>query len=490
MLRMDQVHVIRHKVLVEGQGIRRVAREMRVSRNTVRRYLGEPEPRRRELRPRSRPVWVRVVERVKRLLEEWSGRTTAKQRITGTRVHRHLVEEGLDVGVTTVRRVLWELRRQQAEVYIPLVHRPGEEAQVDFFQVTVEEHGVQREVWKLVVHLMYSGRDFAWLYDRCDQLAFLDGHVRAFRHFGGVPARGTYDNLSAAVRRRVGVDRVLTDAFCALTSHYLFEACFARPGEGHDKGGVESRGKGIRLAHMTPIPQGETLQAISTRLVEDLDQEAGRRRDREGRTVIERFAEEAPRLRPLPEQGYDPRRVELVGVSRLSLARVEGTDYSLPSQWSRLEATAYVGVDDIRFVCFGEETTRRRARPHERRSVHYRDYLRELARKPQALRQVAPELLAELDEPYRRLHGLLVAKHGELDAARVLGKILGCAQAHGEQAVGQALAAALAEARTAVPEAAPATYPGVVRVPARLAAIQVASGRAADYDVLLARGAR
>jgi hypothetical protein len=122
--------------------------------------------------------------------------------------------------------------------------------------------------------------------------------------------------------------------------------------------------------------------------------------------------------------------------------------------------------------------------------VHYRDYLRELARKPQALRQVAPELLAELDEPYRRLHGLLVAKHGELDAARVLGKILGCAQAHGEQAVGQALAAALAEARTAVPEAAPATYPGVVRVPARLAAIQVASGRAADYDVLLARGAR
>jgi transposase len=487
---MDQVHVIRHEVLVEGQSIRRVVREMGVSRNTVRKYLGQSEPRRRELRPRGRPVWLRVAGRIEGLLEEWSGRTTAKQRVTGTRVHRQLVEEGFAVGITTVRRVLWERRRQRAEVYIPLVHRPGEEAQVDFFAVTVEEAGVQRQVWKLVVHLMYSGRDFAWLYDRCDQLAFLDGHVRAFAHFGGVPRRATYDNLSAAVKRRVGLDRELTDALCALSSHYLFEPCFARPGQGHDKGGVESRGKGIRLAHLTPIPRGDSLQAIATRLLEELDREAGRRRDRAGRTVLERFAEEATRLRALPEQPYEPRRVQLVGISRLSLARVEGADYSLPSHWSRLEATAYVGVEDIRFVCFGEQTTRRRARLHERRCVRYRDYLRELAGKPQALRQVAPELLTEMDEPYRRLHGLLVARHGELDAARVLSKILGCAHAHGEQAVGQALAAALAEARAVVPPAEPATHPAVVTVPERLAAIQVACARAADYDVLLAGGGR
>ncbi len=34
---MDQVNVIRHKVLVEGLSARRVAREMGVSRNTVQR---------------------------------------------------------------------------------------------------------------------------------------------------------------------------------------------------------------------------------------------------------------------------------------------------------------------------------------------------------------------------------------------------------------------------------------------------------------------
>src|SRR5712691_6248720 len=36
MLRMDQVHVIRHKVLVEGRSRRQVARELGISRLTAR----------------------------------------------------------------------------------------------------------------------------------------------------------------------------------------------------------------------------------------------------------------------------------------------------------------------------------------------------------------------------------------------------------------------------------------------------------------------
>jgi transposase len=112
---------------------------------------------------------------------------------------------------------------------------------------------------------MYSGRGFAWLYERCDQVSFLDGHVRALSYFGGVPKRLVYDNLSSAVKRRVGVERELTERFRALVSHYLFEACFARPGEGHDTGGVEARGKAIRLKHLTSVSERVPQKARSCR---------------------------------------------------------------------------------------------------------------------------------------------------------------------------------------------------------------------------------
>ena len=71
-------------------------------------------------------------------------------------------------------------------------------------------------------------------------MSLLDGHVRAFEHFGRGPHRIGYDNLRAAVRGTlVGSERQLTARFAACASHYLFEPCFARPREGHDKGGVE-----------------------------------------------------------------------------------------------------------------------------------------------------------------------------------------------------------------------------------------------------------
>ncbi len=120
---MQDVHVLRHQVLIEGRSRRQVASELGISRNTVRRYLETPEPVRRERVPRSRPVFDAVLPRLDALLSEWSERTTPKQRLTATRLDRQLREEGYTVGVTTVRDYLREWRRQRAEVYVLLVHQ-------------------------------------------------------------------------------------------------------------------------------------------------------------------------------------------------------------------------------------------------------------------------------------------------------------------------------------------------------------------------------
>jgi len=260
---VDQVHVIRHKVLVEGRSARKVAKELGISRRTVRKYLTAAVPIRHETHPRARPVWEAVRERVQQLLTESARWTGGKQRLTATRLHELLVAEGKEVGVTLVKAAVAEWKRQRREVFVPLTYRPGDLAEVDFFEVLVDLDGTRRKAWLFLMRLMYSGRDFAWIYERQDQVSFLDGHVRAFAHFDGVPARVAYDNLKAAVVRiLVGGERALTARFEALASHYLYEPCFCRPGEGHDKGGVEARGKALRQQALVPIPAGLCIPAI------------------------------------------------------------------------------------------------------------------------------------------------------------------------------------------------------------------------------------
>lgn len=484
MLRMDQVHVIRHKVLIEGQSSRRVAREMGLSRVTVKKYLEQPEPRPRRYKPRARPIWEQVRPRLEELLAQWEPRTTAKQRLTGVRLHRALREEGYQVGLTMIHEYLRERRRQRAEVYVPLVHRPGE-AQIDFFEVVVEVGGERRKAWKFLLRLMYSGREFAWLYERCDQLAFLDGHVRAFAHLGTVARRCVYDNLGLAVRKIVGAKRELTGRFLALVSHYLFEPDFARIGEGHDKGGVESRGKAIRLAHLTPIPRGESLEAISRQLLVDLDAAFEVRRDVSGKPASELWTQERAQLVPLPATSFEVRKPVPVEISSRSMVRIEGAWYSVPSRWARLSAIAYIGVDDVRITCMGESVTHPRAR-FGTRQVRYRHYLPELARKPHAVRQVAPELIAELGAPWNALWELLSRAHGELEAARVLARLLGAVCEHGEERVRLALEAAIAQHRVEAPEfSAPRPRIENVAVPDALAGYVVEAGSASDYDHLL-----
>jgi len=499
---MDQVHVIRHKHYNEGQSVRQIAREMGLHRGTVRRYLQQSAPVRVEEMVRRQPVMGPAGPKIDAIMEDWAPRLGGKHRLTSVRLHRELVAQGVRIGERTVRQYLAEKRRAAAEVYIPLIHRAGDEAQVDFFEVTVNLKGVLTKVWKFLLRLMYSKRDLVWLYERCNQISFLDGHVRALQAIWAVPHRLVYDNLSAAVKRQAGTDeRQLSDRFKALSSHYLFEPCFARPREGHDKGGVENRGKGIRLQHLTPIIAGESLAAISEALQADLDNIWGQARSPDGQLLSTLYDQDQFLMKPLPGIPFDPRLAQPVGVSRSATVTVQGAVYSTPTTWARLDAMAYIGVEDILLVCRGEEH-RHALQPKGGRSIQYRHYLPELARKPQAVRQAAPELLTELGEPYGRLWTLLEATHGQMKAARCLSSVLGAINDHGEALVSQALMDALSKVgEQGCPDESdvlmslagrlPASHMlDSQQVPPALRFHKIQSGCAADYDYLLAGGVR
>jgi transposase len=490
MLKVDQVHVIRHKVLVEGRSQRQIAKEFGISRVTVRKYIEEAVPIRKESAPRARPVWEKVRTRVEALLAESAQWTAGKQQLTATRLHELLVAEGARVGVTLVKEAVAEWKRQRREVFVPLTYRPGDLAEVDFFEVLVDIGGARRKAWLFLMRLMYSGRDFAWIYERQDQISFLDGHVRAFAHFGAVPSRLAYDNLRAAVVRiLVGGERALTPRFAALASHYLFEPCFCRPGEGHDKGGVEARGKALRRQALVPIPSAATLTAINEALLARMDGRLETGRDVAGETIGTRFAQEIPHFRPLPA-AFVAEATTVGTVSPRALLRLEGAVYSVPCRWAGLDLIARIGATMVTIV--GRDGARI-VHPRKRfgqRSIDYRHYLPELARKPQAVRQVLPELLRDLGAPFPAVWDHFHAAHPPREAARLFAKVLGQIDTHGFDVVAPALDAAL---RTGTPvllaltpgPAAPARLaPDVVPTPLR--DLDVPSGCAADYDGWLA----
>ena len=120
------------------------------------------------------------------------------------------------------------------------------------------------------------------------------------------------------------------------------------------------------------------------------------------------------------------------------------------------------------------------------RSIDYRHYLTELARKPQAVRQVLPDLLRDLGAPFPAIWDQLHVAHGPREAARLFAKVLGQLDTQGAAIVVPALTAALATgtplllaltpARAAINRMAPDAVPALLR------AVDVGSGCAADYD--------
>ncbi len=147
-----------------------------------------------------------------------------KQRHTKRRLFERLRDEyGYPGGYTAVKEAVrdWEQRRR--EVYMPLVHRPGE-AQVDFGTAEIVWNGQSIKVALFVMTLVYSDAIFCCIFPRECTEAFMEGHRRAFDFFGGVPKRISYDNSKIAVAKIIGRrERKRTEEFLRLQSHFLFK---------------------------------------------------------------------------------------------------------------------------------------------------------------------------------------------------------------------------------------------------------------------------
>ena len=334
--------------------IHELSRRFHVHRRDVRAALASPVPPTRKPAERAAPM----LDRWKPTIEEWlelDRSAPRKQRHTARRVWQRLVEEhDAQLGESTVRRYVAEVRRRQdvspAEVMVPQRHVLGVEAEVDFGSVSAYVAGLLVELPMFIMRLSASGRSYPRVYLNEAQEVFLDGHVRAFEHFGGVPERIRYDNLKAAVVRVLkGRDRIESDRFVALRSHYGFDSFFCQPGiaGSHEKGGVEGEVGRFRRRHLVPVPRVASIAALNEMLLGAAARDDRRFIAHRRITVGEHFALEAPTLRTLPGEPFDVSVVSAHRVDRKSRVSVRGCLYSVPTRYVGRRVDVRVGAERI-----------------------------------------------------------------------------------------------------------------------------------------------
>jgi len=376
-----------------GLSVRGLAHRHRVHRRAVRQALiaAVPPPRKRPDRPAPQ------LGPYKATIHEWLvGDLSAprKQRHTARRIWQRLVDElGASVAESTVRAYVAVVRRElesgTALVTVPQLHPPGAEAEVDFGEVSVWLDGELTKLAMFVMRLSHSGQAVHRCFPSEGQETFLEGHVAAFERFGGVPGRIRYDNLKPAVARVLeGRERIESERFVTLRSHFGFDSFFCEPGidGAHEKGGVEGEVGRFRRRHLVPVPRVEGLAELNALLVaadqaDDTRHIAGRLE-----TVGAMAAAERPALRPLPAEPFDPTLPLRAKADRKARIWVRGSHYSVPARLAGREVAVRLGGGTVTVTEGGRVVAQHERSAHKGAEVLVLDhYLELLARKPGAL---------------------------------------------------------------------------------------------------------
>jgi transposase len=348
-----------------------------------------------------------------------------KQRHTSKRIFERLKDEhGFTGGYTIVKDYVRVATLHSQEMFVPLRHAPGE-AQADFGEALVVIAGVERKAHYLAMDLPHSDDCFVAAFPAETTEAFLEGHVRAFAYFGGVPTRILYDNTKIAVAKILGgEERKKTKAFSELQSYYLFADKFGRPAKGNDKGKVEGLVGYARRNFMVPIPRASSWEELNLHLEADCRKRRERRLRGHTETIGERFESDRAVLLPLPAAPYEACEKISARVSSLSLVRYRSNDYSVPTEYGHRQVWVKGYVHEVVIAC-GSEVIARHQRSYEREAVVFDPlhYLALLEQKTRALDQAAPLAGWQLPECFAQLRRLLEArlkKQGSREYVQVL----------------------------------------------------------------------
>src|SRR5918993_113472 len=448
MLVVETVARVRRAYFVQEKSIKEIARDLKVSRKTVRKVIRSGATsfhyaRGTQPAPKLGP-WRDALDG---LLLTNAGKS-ARERLTLMRLFEALRGLGYEGGYDAVRRYARTWRRERsavtADVYVPLSFAPGEAYQFDWSHEVVLIDGVTVKIKVAHVRLCHSRMPFVRAYPRESQEMVFDAHDRAFAFFKGACQRGIYDNMKTAVETIfAGRERAYNRRFLQMCSHYLVDPVACTPASGWEKGQVENQVGTLRDLLFRPRPKVKTLDELNAWLADQCLAYAKRTRHPEfrERTVWEVFEEERPALMPFlgPFAGFAEKPMRATSTCLISHDR---NRYSVDARAAGRSVLVRAHADRI-VVLLGDEVVADHPRSFRREQVVYDPwhYLPVLMRKPGALRNGAPFRDWDLPAPLARVRSKLAHHH---DGDRQFVKVLALVPEHGMAAVEAACAEALA----------------------------------------------
>ena len=316
--------------------IRKISRELGVSRKRIRRILvskrvlRDTTPRERILPLKQRPSKLDPYKKyIGEILEKYPG-------ITGQRIYELIRDKGFDGEITILRYYLKRIGGVESKTPLTMVETdPGQRANHDWsdYNITFTLTGETQKVTFFSYILSYSRRQYMNLVDDKTRDTLLRELIAAFIYMDGVPHEIKSDNQKACVDRWEMGRAVFNRRYLEFATHYRFRPLTITPGKPTENLKIErpfyyferSFLKGRRFKDREDLRS-----QLQGWLCEINDQ---RIHGTTRRQPIDMYKDELPFLQTLPAHHFDTSHIVHLTVNQESCVQWKGYHYVVPKQY-------------------------------------------------------------------------------------------------------------------------------------------------------------
>jgi len=302
---------------------RQIAKELHLGRNTVKKYLENPEQTFSE--KISRPS---KLDPYRELIDQF---LQQDPRVKAPVVLQRLQKQGFDGKITILRDYLQNTRGQikYREPFIRFESPPGKQMQIDWGHFgSLSYEGTRRKLYALAVVESYSRNCYVEFTHSQKQEALHQGLLNAFKFFGGTPDEMVVDNMLSAVIERQGSLIRFNEAFLDFLRVFKIVPIACNVRSPHEKGKIENIIKYLRY-NFWPLRSFADLQDVQRQVLQWLNTVANIRIHKTtGQRPTDRLASLS--LRALPELLPDCRETCQLLVHTDFAVRFDANAYTTP----------------------------------------------------------------------------------------------------------------------------------------------------------------